>query len=107
MENLKTTVVLCCVVLLQSCVGSFRHIATNRADRFQGKVDQATAQKRGGGEAVKGTALPLVDWGNYYGTSDASPGGAPNSSLFASARRGIVCAHLVFTVERVGLAQFN
>src|SRR5258708_4778966 len=107
MENLKSSVVLCGVVILQSCVGSFRHIATNRADRFQGKVDQATGQKRGGDEAVKGTALPWVDWGNYYGTSDASRGVAPNSSLFASARRGMVGALLDLEVERVELIKFN
>src|ERR1035441_916290 len=47
-------------------------VPKDRADRFEAKVAEATARCRGGKRAVQGMLMPWVDWGNYYGTGDAS-----------------------------------
>lgn len=95
-------------LFLQSCVTGVRPIAANRADRYEVKVDNPeTAGLRGGDQAVKGMALPWADWGNYYGTSDASRGVAPGEGPLAPAMIGVNGALLDLEIERVELIKFN
>ena len=49
-----------------------RKIAKERDERFEGKVEQATAICRGGQRALQFANTPWVDWSNYWGTGDAT-----------------------------------
>ena len=53
----------------------FRKVADERAERFQGKVQEDTARCRGSDEAVKLRSLPWVDWQNYWATGDSATKG--------------------------------
>src|SRR4051794_36938928 len=53
----------------------FRPIANSRDQRFAAKVQLATALCRGGEPASRYRSTPWVDWGNYWGTGDASSKG--------------------------------
>ena len=91
---------------LSGCVddvlGGARPIATERDKRFQGKVQPATAQCRGGEHATKVLNFPAVDWGNYYGAGDAST----NPSK-ADRFRGIGGALIDLEYQRLELIKFN
>jgi hypothetical protein len=50
---------------LEMFVGGLRPVATDRADRFNGKVAKTTAFCRGGQNAVDFMAFPWVDRGKY------------------------------------------
>jgi hypothetical protein len=96
-----------CVSMLTA---GLKPVATERADRFQGKVAEATALCRGGLTAVQRMNLPWVDWGNYYGAGDASskmPGAIPSSGPLAPASRGVGGALLDLEYQRVELITFN
>src|SRR5215472_8701314 len=102
MKNLTVVFLLLATLLLESCVLGIRPIAANRADRYQAKVDsQDLAKLRGGDQAVKGMSLPWVDWGNYYGTSDASRGVASGQGPLAPPQIGVNGALLDLEIERV------
>src|SRR5690349_19899053 len=47
-------------------------VATDRGERFFGKVDEDTAQCRGGERAVLGRPRPWMDWQDYWATGDAN-----------------------------------
>ena len=78
---------------VQACLAMFGQgippSVTDRADRFQGKVPEAAAFCRGGKQAVNGMNLPWVDWGNYFGTSDASRGVAVGRAPLSAPRQGV------------------
>src|SRR5689334_7124959 len=81
-----------------------------RADRFQAKVAEAVARCRGGQKAVQGRVLPWVDWGNYFGTGDASskePGIVISEGPLSPAGRGVAGALLDLEVQRVELIKYN
>ena len=50
-----------------------RPIAAKRDQRFQGKVETASAVCRGGDVAAQFRATPWVDWANYWGAGDTTP----------------------------------
>jgi hypothetical protein len=87
----------------------FREISTDRATRFKGKVQEATALCRGGDKAVEYRAVPWVDWANYWGTGDAGSRGPDKTDLKHSSPtgRGIDGALLDLEYQRIGLIEFN
>ena len=92
---------------LGGCAGEIssgiRPFATERDQRFLGKVQANTARCRGGSAAVNGRDIPWVDWTNYYGAGDAK-----SKSMFASRNlRGINGALIDLEFERVELIRFN
>ncbi len=90
-------------------VGGLRPVATDRADRFEGKVDKAVAFCRGGQHAVDFMGFPWVDWGNYYATGDATskaPGDTGTSPLSPNGV-GLGGALLDLEYGRIELIKFN
>jgi hypothetical protein len=84
-------------------------LSPDRAQRFQGKVDEATALCRGGDRAVEFRDTPWVDWANYWGTGDASSK-ADDKTAFKHVKptdRGIDGALLDLEYQRLGLIRFN
>ena len=80
-----------------------RPIAETRERRFQGKVQQSTAECRGGDLAANRRNVPWVDWANYYGTGDEG------SKSFWGTRnlRGINGSLIDLEYQRVELIKFN
>jgi heme peroxidase len=94
---------------LEMVVGGLRPVATDRADRFNGKVAKATAFCRGGQHAVDFMSFPWVDWGNYYAAGDASsraPGDTGNAPLSPNGV-GVGGALLDLEYQRIELIKFN
>ena len=86
----------------------FRPVANERDQRFEGKVQEDTAQCRGGDKAVAYRGLPWVDWQNYWATGDASSmaPGTINGHLTPNGR-GIDGALLDLEYQRMELVKFN
>jgi hypothetical protein len=88
----------------------FRPIAATRDQRFQGKVQEATAMCRGGNKAVLYRVTPWADWSNYFATGDAS---SKSPELVDGAKhtgpngRGIDGALIDLEYQRVELIKFN
>jgi len=53
----------------------FRKVADERAERFQGKVQEDTARCRGSEKAVALRGNPWIDWQNYWATGDSATKG--------------------------------
>lgn len=92
---------------LVSCVEGLasgaRPIATRRADRFQGKVEEVTARCRGGSNAVKYRNTPWTDWTNYWATR-----GEDSKSFWKTqSMRGINGSLIDLEYARVELIRFN
>jgi hypothetical protein len=90
--------------------GGFREVASHRADRFLGKVQEETARCRGGDPAVKWRASPWLDWQWYWGAAGPesnAPGGAAALNFLSPNRRGIDGALLDLEYERIELLKFN
>jgi len=88
----------------------FRRIPDDRAKRFLGKVQEDTAQCRGGEKTVKYRDTPWLDWANYYATGDASsksPGVIKDTGHLSPNGRGIDGALLDLEYERIELIKFN
>src|SRR5262245_40214803 len=95
---------------LRMSFAGLRPIAGERADRFLGKVHEATAQCRGGERAVAGRAFPWIDWASYWATGDASTRAANatfNVAHLSSNGRGIDGALLDLEYQRIELIKFN
>src|SRR5262245_52190523 len=128
MKTLKVALLLPAVVFFQACTPQqvddqaslkacvaaltkqIRPVATDRADRFQAKVELARAVCRGGQNAAKWMNLPWVDWGNYYGTGDATsqaPGIIVSTGLLSPSGRGVGGALVDLEYQRVELIKFN
>ena len=98
-----------------SCVayalGGFRDVATERAQRFLGKVaDGDTARCRGGDTALKWRRTPWVDWQTYWAAAgDDSPITGLTSKLgfLSPNQRGITGALLDLEYQRIELLKFN
>src|SRR6266700_230930 len=88
----------------------FLPIATERAERFLGKVQPATARCRGGDSAVARRPEPWVDWQNYYATRDSASrafGPFADLPLFGANSRGLTGALLDLEYQRIELIRFN
>ena len=87
-----------------------RKIADNRAERFQGKVEEQTAYCRGGDKAVQFTPYPWVDWANYWATGDASSrknGDNSQGKHLTANGRGIDGTLIDLEYQRMELIKFN
>src|ERR1035441_31447 len=91
-----------------------RPIAATRDQRFQGKVENATAVCRGGDLATQFRATPWVDWASYWGTGDAQSK-APEfvtqvnqqAGHLSPTGRGVDGALLDLEYQRIELIKFN
>lgn len=87
-----------------------RKIASNRDDRFLGKVAETTARCRGGENAAALRPLPWIDWSNYWATGDSS---TMASGVFSRVPhvgadgRGVDGALLDLEYQRIELIKFN
>lgn len=96
-----------CAELVNS---GFRPVAKERTERFLGKVQEATAECRGGQKAVEFRSTPYVDWANYWATADKSslyPGTTGIGSHLRPNGRGIDGALLDLEYQRMELIKFN
>lgn len=91
---------------IDACLKAFtadpRPVADDRAERFLGKVGGELLFCRGGQKAAEGKLFPWVDWGNYYGTGDASSK-APGLKTAI----GVNGALLDLEYQRIELIKFN
>jgi len=88
----------------------FRPVASERDQRFQGKVAEDVARCRGGERAVQFRAMPYVDWANYWATGDATsfaPGSDSVGAHLTRNGRGIDGALLDLEYQRMELIKFN
>ncbi|MFA7060076.1 MAG: peroxidase family protein [Pedobacter sp.] len=88
----------------------FRPIAKDRTGRFLGKVQENTAECRGGERAVAYRGAPYVDWANYWATADADsfyPGTDSVDGRLRPNGRGIDGALLDLEYQRMELIKFN
>ena len=101
---------------IQSCfdlaAGGLRHVATDRSERFLGKVGVPAARCRGGDTVEANQELPWVDWGQYYGTRDGSSLSSTWLDPFLLGQlerpgRGIDGALMDLEYQRLELIQFN
>ena len=95
---------------VQMAIGGLRRIADDRAERFLGKVENATARCRGGENAVRERGQPWVDWQNYWATGDATSratGSPMQWGHFEPNTRGIEGALLDLEYQRIELLKFN
>jgi Animal haem peroxidase len=90
--------------------GGLRPVATDRAARFLGKVQEPTAQCRGGDRTVAWRNTPWIDWQNYWGTADAKslvPGWSVRGGHVGPNGRGVDGALLDLEYQRIELIKFN
>jgi hypothetical protein len=99
---------------LKACAEMVAHLLPvnpkDRADRFQGKVEDYKALCRGGQKSVKAMGLPWVDWGTYWGAADATskaPGVITGTGPLSPAARGVRGALVDLEMQRVELIRFN
>ncbi|MEO8576886.1 MAG: peroxidase family protein [Gemmatimonadales bacterium] len=87
----------------------FRPLATERQNRFLGKVKDYTMLCRGGNGALVSRQTPWVDWSNYWGAGDNSS--RSNRGLLtghlARNGRGVDGALLDLEYQRLDLLRFN
>jgi hypothetical protein len=95
------------------CLRMVEHLlplATERSDRFQGKVADYTADCRGGELAVAGRTTPWVDWSNYWATGDSTSKSSSltaNIPIIGANPRGITGALIDLEYQRMELIRFN
>ena len=102
LESLKN-----CGQLINSGI---RPIAGTRDQRFQGKVEAATAVCRGGEVAAQFRATPWVDWSSYWGAGDATskaPEFVKQANHLGPTGRGVDGALLDLEYQRIELIKFN
>jgi hypothetical protein len=86
----------------------FRPIADDRAERFQGKVQDYTGRCRGPDVVQELSSTPWVDWANYWGTADeASKSRWSLIPRLGRNGRGIDGALLDLEYQRIELIKFN
>ena len=91
----------------QMVLKGLRPIANLRDERFQGKVEEATAACRGELKAIWSLNTPWVDWANYWGAGDASSKAAKSVGLLGPDARGVDGALLDLEYQRIELIKFN
>lgn len=90
-----------------------RPVAEDRSERFLGKVEEATAECRGGERALTFRDTPWVDWTNYWATGDAGTlhEGAEARTFFGEHLfpngRGIDGSLMDLEYQRIELIKFN
>jgi hypothetical protein len=84
-----------------------RPVATERTERFLGKLQEDTVRCRGGDKAVERHGLPWVDWQNYWATGDASSKAFGLDWLPSPNERGIRGALVDLEHQRIELIKFN
>lgn len=95
---------------LHYAFGGFRAVATDRAQRFLGKVEESTARCRGGDAAARWQTTPWLDWQQYRGAAgkESLLGGIAGKLGFLSPnRRGVSGALLDLEYQRIELLKFN
>jgi hypothetical protein len=99
---------------IKACAEMVAHLLPpnpkDRADRFQGKVEEYKALCRGGQRSVKARGLPWVDWGTYWGAGDTTtkaPGLITSSGPLSPTGRGVRGALVDLEMQRVELIRFN
>jgi hypothetical protein len=119
MHSSRALVVVCLAVSVTSCAwlgdstpdlmscgelvaSGPRPIAAERAQRFQGKVQEVTARCRGGSRAVAHRDTPWTDWSNYWATGDNS-----SRAFWGKNVRGINGSLIDLEYARVELIKFN
>jgi len=91
-------------------IGGFRAVATDRADRFLGKVAEDTARCRGGEAAVRWRNTPWLDWPRYWaagGDRSRAAGLTATLGFLSPDRRGLNGALLDLEYQRIELLKFN
>lgn len=98
------------IACLKMTFTGLRPIALERDVRFLGKVQEATAQCRGGSRIADRRAEPWVDWANYWATGDGSSK-APDATFevahLSANGRGVDGALLDLEYQRIELIKFN
>ena len=90
-----------------------RKVASERSDRFLGKVQEDTAECRGGENAISYRSTPWVDWSNYWASGDnksKKPGSEPRTVIGEHLKpngRGIDGALMDLEYQRMELIKFN
>ena len=99
---------------LEACAdrlaAGFRRVASDRSQRFLGKVEDYTALCRGGDKAAKYRDTPWIDWANYWAVGDETSrakGIFKSTGLGSPDERGIFGALLDLEYQRVELIKFN
>ncbi|MGH7798415.1 MAG: peroxidase family protein [Candidatus Binatia bacterium] len=97
-----------------SCIayafGGFRAVATDRSQRFLGKVSEDTARCRGGEKAVARQKTPWIDWPQYWsagGEQSRYSGLTDKLEILSPNGRGINGALLDLEYQRIELLKFN
>ncbi|MGH7874307.1 MAG: peroxidase family protein [Candidatus Binatia bacterium] len=97
-----------------SCIayagGGFRDVATERSNRFLGKVAADTARCRGGEAAVAWRKTPWLEWPMYWSAAGAESrvaGWLDQLGFLSPNRRGINGALLDLEYQRIELLKFN
>ena len=91
----------------QMVLNGFRKIANTREERFEGKVEEATALCRGGQQALQFRNTPWVDWSQYWGTAGVGSLPAGLITKNGPATRGVAGALLDLEYQRIELIKFN
>src|SRR5260370_20629467 len=91
----------------QMVLKGLRPIANLRDERFQGKVEEATAACRGELKAIWSMNTAWVDWANYWGAGDATSKAPKSVGLLGPDARGVDGALLDLEYQRIELIKFN
>jgi len=101
---------------IQACFdlaeSGLREVASDRSERFLGKVGIPAARCRGRETVVEARVAPWVDWRNYYGTRDANSTSTTWLDPLLPHRlerngRGLDGALMDLEYQRLELIQFN
>ena len=84
----------------------FREVADSPEGRFLGKVEEHTANCRGGPKAVAERGTPWLDWSNYFATGDMLSRADQGRSEISN-RIGVDGALLDLEIQRLELITFN
>lgn len=90
--------------------GGLRELATDRTERFLGKVSETQALCWGGEKAVAQMKAPWVDWSNYWAAGNASTRSdrlETGGHILDRNRRGIDGALINLEYQRMELIRFN
>jgi hypothetical protein len=90
--------------------GGLRAVATDRTERFLGKVVEDTARCRGGEKAVAWRNSPWIDWPQYFSAGaheSRSSGLTDRLEILSPNSRGINGALLDLEYQRIELLKFN
>ena len=90
-----------------------RPLANQQSERFLGKVEEDTANCRGGSKALANRDSVWVDWANYWGTGDASTKADGKEGITTLGKhlkpnaRGIDGSLIDLEYQRMELIRFN